>query len=175
MKNQQLKNLFLSNTEKTEVHITSDGNKFWDRTHAVNHANTLEDKNVSTISRAEALRAESDEDRQEEILKRKEEIAAEIEKFKPEWDELEAEEKEIAERLLANQEGGDNNSKTGGDTDPPVDPEAGKTEPPVDPDAGKTDPPVDPDAGKQDGNPDTGKTDEGADTKGTKSNKSGKK
>lgn len=117
MKNDKktIRKVFESNTEKSEVHITSDGHRFFERAHATNHAKTLEDKTVTTITREEALKDETDEERLETINKRLDHIKGVLDEYKPEWEALTKEAEEIEERLEAKASAGTGTGSEGGE------------------------------------------------------------
>lgn len=46
-----VKRLFELHPDKTEVHQTSDGHLFWEKSFAEGHASGLKDKSVSTIQK----------------------------------------------------------------------------------------------------------------------------
>lgn len=98
---QQLKNLFLSNTEKHEVHVTSDGVMFFERSLAVTHSKTLPegaDQTVTTYTRTEVMKVETDADLLEAIAARQKAIREIAEPLGKEYQELDAQKEEILER-----------------------------------------------------------------------------
>lgn len=98
---QQLKKLFLSNTEKHEVHVTSDGVMFFERSLAVTHSKTLPegaDQTVTTYTRMEVMKVETDADLLESIEARQKAIREIAEPLGKEYQELDAQKEEILER-----------------------------------------------------------------------------
>lgn len=96
----QCKNAFASNTEKNEVYYTSNGVLFWDRNHALAHAKDVcKDNIVKHMTRAEAEREETDEDKLSKIEKRKAEIVEVMEPYKLEWIALCEKEEELLIKL----------------------------------------------------------------------------
>ena len=54
---QRAKNLLEKNKEQNEVHFTSDGFPFFTKTQAESHASRLENRDIETITRAQAAEA----------------------------------------------------------------------------------------------------------------------
>lgn len=96
---EKLRKLFASNTEQDEAHYTSDGIMFFNKQLAQAHANTRENKEVITVTRAEATQDETDADILEAIRKRKEEITRLVSVHEPEWKELTEREEALLEKL----------------------------------------------------------------------------
>lgn len=95
----EIRKVFASNTEKNEIHVTSDGHKFFDRSHAVNHGKTLPDAAVETVTREDAMKDESNAERLESVRTRIEQLETILEQYKPEWEALAAEEAELEEKI----------------------------------------------------------------------------
>lgn len=96
---EKLRALFASNTEKNEIHYTSDGVCFWDKNHALSHARDRENKTVVTVSRYEAEREETDAEVLARIEGRKKEIQDTMTPFKAEWDSLTEQEEALLEKM----------------------------------------------------------------------------
>lgn len=100
----ELRKLFLSNTEKNEVYVTSDGIKFFERHPAENHAKGLEDKTVTTYTRTEVMKDENLEDELDTIRQRMKVITDTVEPFRKEFEELLDREEELEEKITASKE-----------------------------------------------------------------------
>lgn len=121
---EKLKKLFASNTENHELHHTTDGVCFWDKSHAVAHSKNLSDPTVTTVSRATVEKDETDAEALERISKRKDQIMSALDPYKLEWETLCEQEKVLLAKIA--EPGTD---KTDPVIDPPITTEPTTTDP----------------------------------------------
>lgn len=102
----QIKSIFKNHPTAKEVHVASDKTIFFEKHHAVSHANGLEDDRVKTITREEADTIPDDEaEKAEALMEAAEKEAADKAAFKKECEEkVAAELKEEAAAELAAKE-----------------------------------------------------------------------
>jgi len=93
---EKLKSIFEANPLQDELHHTSDGICFFDKSACATHSLTLEDKTIITVSRADAMKEETLAEELNRIRLRCEKIMEPFLPFREEYERLLARGKEIA-------------------------------------------------------------------------------